>query len=255
MDKLLQWSIDATQNPANAGDPDPKLLAQLFGFDNPRSTMRDSLQEAVQGTDLASRTNALLEFTDLVEDMNNANEIGNLWEPLLYLVNDKEPQVRTVAFSAIAAATQNNEKSQNDLVATKTGIATIMEHIGEADREVAAKALYALSCAIGHCAGAYEQFVLNEGWTILTYIVENEKISDKKMDKKQQRLVSLVAALVSVQQFSPVFSELEKTPIVAILEKWYPFAGSYKDRLEDLFTLLKTEKYNEPRFLPTKAFN
>lgn len=252
MEKLLQWSIDAAQNPGHAGEPDPKLLAQLFGFDNPRSTMRDTLQDAVQGTDLASRTNALLEFTDLVEDMNNANEIGNLWEPLLYLVNDSEDQIRMVTFSAIAAATQNNDKSQNDLVATKSGIPTIMEHINEADREVAAKALFALSCAIGHCPAAYEQFAANDGWTVLTYIVENEKV-DSAMDKKHQRIVSLVAALVSVQQFRSVFSELEKTPIIATLEKWYPFAGNYKERLEDLFTLLKEQKYGEPRLLPVRA--
>lgn len=252
MEKLLQWSIDAAQNPGHAGEPDPKLLSQLFGFDNPRSTMRDSLQEAVQATDLASRTNALLEFTDLVEDMNNANEIGNLWEPLLYLVNDSEAQIRTVAFSAIAAATQNNEKSQNDLVATKAGIPRIMEHINEADRDVAAKALFALSCAIGHCPGAYEQFAATDGWSILSYIVENETFGEK-MDKKQQRIVSLVSALVSVQQFRPVFSELEKTQIVATLEKWYPFAGNYKERLEDLFILLKDQKYGEPRLLPMKA--
>ena len=248
MEKLLQWSIDAAQNPGNAKSPDPELLAQLFGFDNPQTNMHDDLQLAVQGDDLEHRCLALEDFSDLVEDLNNANEIGKLWEPLLYLINDQEPKIRGLALGAVGAAVQNNDKSQADLV-SHAGVSKIMEHIGEKDRDVAAKALFALASALGHCAAAYEQFVADQGWQILTYIFDNETVVDNTLDKKQQRLVSVVGALVSVQQYSPVFSELEKTPLIAHLEKWYPASGAYKERIEHIFEQLKDSSYGQPRLL------
>ena len=44
MQDLLKWSINAAQNPAEAGNPNPELMAQLFGAPDDVTLMREELR-------------------------------------------------------------------------------------------------------------------------------------------------------------------------------------------------------------------
>lgn len=89
-------------------------------------------------------------FEQLIENLDNANNLEPLalWTPLLSCLSIKESEIRRMAAWCIGTAVQNNEKSQERLLAMN-GIPRLAEMAvsGEEEGVVKRKAVYALSSA------------------------------------------------------------------------------------------------------------
>lgn len=245
MEKLLKWSVDAAHS-GNVGNPDPKLLAQLFGAPGDQDQMREDLRFVVENTDdIDKRVECLEDFEEMVESIDNANEIGTLWEPLLYLVNDREARIRSLSLSAIGSAVQNNAKAQGDLVATKSGIGTIMEHVCEKDSSVVNKALYALASAIGHCSPAYEQFRGANGWDVLQVVFDENFDAPDGALKIRGRVLGLLYAVILADP-ADALKELRNTSIWSKIKTLEPkLDEALKERITHIEELLNDNEFKD----------
>lgn len=251
MQDLLKWSINAAQNPAEAGNPNPELMAQLFGAPDDVTLMREELRAAVESKDQDERLECLDKFDEHIAKMDNANNMGALWEPLLFLVNDSDPEISASALTCVSTAVQNNDKAQADLVATKSGIPLILDKTNHNDNNVAAKALLALSSAIAHCEPAYDQFVSAKGWEVFAYVFSNTfETDDNRPEKTRGRVLSLLYSLVLLVPRQEVHGELEKLRIVPKLQALATKeAGTNKEKIENILSTLKENPKPEPKLL------
>ncbi|KAK7680728.1 hsp70 nucleotide exchange factor fes1 [Cerrena zonata] len=126
MEKLLQWSIAQQtgdkESAEKIGQPDPKLLEQLFGGGGPDepALMKQSIMvvENPEAT-LENKQIAFDNFEMLIENLDNANNIENLklWTSI---INQLSPEVddslKIYAASIIGTAVQNNPNSQEDFL-------------------------------------------------------------------------------------------------------------------------------------------
>lgn len=170
MEKLLQWSIANSQGDkeamARAGQPDPKLLQQLFGGGGPDdpTLMKESMAVIMNPeVDLETKLVAFDNFEMLIENLDNANNIENLklWEPLLdVLVQTKDEELRAAALSIIGTAVQNNLDSQNNFMKYDNGLRSLIEIASDKTKplDVRTKAFYALSNLIRNHKDISEKF-------------------------------------------------------------------------------------------------
>lgn len=171
MEKLLQWSIANSQGDkeamARAGQPDPKLLQQLFGGGGPDdpTLMKESMAVIMNPeVDLETKLVAFDNFEMLIENLDNANNIENLklWEPLLdVLVQTKDEELRAAALSIIGTAVQNNLDSQNNFMKYDNGLRSLIEIASDKTKplDVRTKAFYALSNLIRNHKDISEKFL------------------------------------------------------------------------------------------------
>lgn len=247
MEKLLRWSVNATNSNRIEEAPDPKLLAQLFGAPDDRMQMKENLRAAMESHDEQVQIECLEKFEELIENIDNANSIGNLWSSLLYLANSPKPGVRRCALSIIGTAVQNNEKAQLDLANTPDGIATLMEHLNDADSACSVKALYALASSIAHCSAAYELFTRNKGWELLEYSFLKDRVPGS-VDRLRARQLSLLYALALIEPHEPVFERLKNTDLVDRMLVLYPTDNSsVNEKILDVLKLLKKEGFKSPK--------
>ncbi|KAJ3486688.1 hypothetical protein NLG97_g6563 [Lecanicillium saksenae] len=161
--ELLHWSIENSENgsapspgAAAAAAPTsnltPDVMAALMGGPSEADLMRASM-EIITSADvsLENKLIAFDNFEQLIESLDNANNMANLnlWTPLLAQLADGEAEIRTMAAWCVGTAVQNNEKTQEKLLAVG-GIKPLVE-LATKDGETAAvrrKAVYALSSAI-----------------------------------------------------------------------------------------------------------
>ncbi|KAH8594810.1 nucleotide exchange factor Fes1-domain-containing protein [Bisporella sp. PMI_857] len=171
LNSLLKWSVE--NSAASTGDPDsatpttrgldPAALAALMGGPSDADLMISSMQ-AVVSTDseisLDDKLIAFDNFEQLIENLDNANNLGplNLWTPLLGCLEDKEGEIRKMAAWCVGTAVQNNEKSQESLLALGgiRTLVTLATREGE-DKLVRRKAVYALSSACRNYQPAMDQ--------------------------------------------------------------------------------------------------
>jgi hsp70-interacting protein len=89
-------------------------------------------------------------FEQLIENLDNANNLGPLalWTPLLSCLGSDESEIRRMAAWCVGTAVQNNETSQERLLAMN-GIPPLVKlAVGEKEGQgVRRKAVYALSSA------------------------------------------------------------------------------------------------------------
>jgi len=159
LNELLKWSIEnasSTDNDPSAAPPanrglNADAIAALFGGPSDADLMKESMA-AITSTDpevtLDDKLIAFDNFEQLIENLDNANNLGPLalWTPLLNCLSSEEPDIRRMAAWCIGTAVQNNETSQERLLA-QGGIATLTEiAVKETEtKEVRRKAIYALS--------------------------------------------------------------------------------------------------------------
>lgn len=251
MEGLLKWSIKASETGDAGEGPDPKLLSQLLGAPDDMTLMKEELQAAVSSEEKDQRLECLRNFEEYVENVDNANNIGKLWEPLVYLVNDKDAQISSQALSCIAAAVQNNNKAQNDLVATKTGISVVLEKVNDDNSEVSSKALLALSSSIAHCKPAYEQFVAANGWNFFsTVFTTNFETEDSRPVKMRSRVLSLLFSIVLLAPNPSVHDEINKLDLIPKLQNLeHAESGIVKEKIADILTTLRDNPKQETRLL------
>ena len=161
LNELLKWSVEnsnTTANDPSATPPsnrglNPDALAGLFGGPSDADLMKSSMS-AILSTDpeitLDDKLIAFDNFEQLIENLDNANNLGPLalWTPLLGCLSSEESEIRRMAAWCVGTAVQNNETSQERLLAMN-GIPTLLKlATGEKEGEqVRRKAVYALSSA------------------------------------------------------------------------------------------------------------
>jgi hsp70-interacting protein len=220
MEKLLRWSLESSATEVSsdrpAARPDPELLSQLFGGPDESQLMKESVAVAKNPqAELSARETALDNLEMLVENLDNANNLENLklWPDLLSLLDDGQPAVRKMACWVIGTAVQNNEKSQTNLVEKSGSLRRLLQLTeSDPDPEVATKALYALSSALGHCPPAYDQFHEADGWNTLSRVLNPEQDIKLKL-----RGLSLVHALVHIEPVDPKLTKLRETPLIELM--------------------------------------
>jgi hsp70-interacting protein len=172
LNELLKWSVENSTTTSN--DPDnapptnrnlnPEALSALFGGPSDADLMIASLA-AVQTTDpevtLEDKLVAFDNFEQLIENLDNANNIAalDLWTPLLSCLGHEEAEIRKMAAWCVGTAVQNNEKSQERLLAMGgvTPLAKMAVSLQE-DALVRRKAIYALSSACRNYQPAMDFF-------------------------------------------------------------------------------------------------
>ncbi|KAG4426909.1 hsp70 nucleotide exchange factor fes1, partial [Cadophora sp. M221] len=99
---------------------------------------------------LTDKLTAFDNFEQLIENLDNANNLEplSLWTPLLSCLRHEESEIRKMAAWCVGTAVQNNEKSQERLLAMN-GIPALVEMARREGEEesVRRKAVYALSSA------------------------------------------------------------------------------------------------------------
>ena len=139
--------------PANS-DLNQEVLAALLGGPSDADLMKEAIA-VVSSTDpevtLENKLIAFDNFEQLIESLDNANNLGplSLWSPLLLLLEHEERELRRMAAWCVGTAVQNNEPSQERLVAMGgvPRVVALATAAGEHD-DVRRKAVYALSSAV-----------------------------------------------------------------------------------------------------------
>lgn len=164
LNELLRWGIqnsdegalaEAAQSGAQQqSNLTPEVLEALMGGPSEADLMKASMEIITSPDEEVSLENKLIAFDNfeqLIESLDNANNMANLnlWTPLLEQLSNKEAEIRKMAAWCIGTAVQNNEKTQERLLAAG-GIAPLVSlAVSEAEPEpVRRKAIYALSSAI-----------------------------------------------------------------------------------------------------------
>lgn len=162
LNELLKWSIEAQTQTNGAGTNDstpaqpprqldPELLASILGGPSDAELMQQSMAAITSPeVSLDDKLVAFDNFEQLIESLDNANNMSplNLWTPLLSMLASDEGDLRRYAAWCVGTAVQNNEKSQERLLAMGGLPALVRLATGAEEKEpVRRKAVYALSSA------------------------------------------------------------------------------------------------------------
>lgn len=134
----------------------PELLKALLGGPSDAELMQQAMAVITSSDPEVSvddKLTAFDNFEQLIENLDNANNMPNLglWTPLLAMLDHAESELRLYAAWCIGTAVQNNEKSQERLLAMgSSGLPRLVRMaVDGAEKEgVRRKATYALSSAV-----------------------------------------------------------------------------------------------------------
>ncbi|EGP83852.1 unnamed protein product [Zymoseptoria tritici ST99CH_1A5] len=123
LNQLLQWGIEnssaSQSDPSTASHPksdlNPKLLSELLGGPSDADLMRMAMTSILDAeTPLDQKLIAWENLELLIEQIDNANNMEplGLWPPLIKQLDNDEAEMRRSAAGCVAAAVQNNVKSQ-----------------------------------------------------------------------------------------------------------------------------------------------
>jgi len=219
MDKLLQWSIAQQSGDKDAikkiGQPDPKMLDQLFGGPDEPTLMKQAILvvEHPEAT-LENKEIALDNFEMLIENLDNTNNIQNmkLWPSIIkQLDSDIPDSLRVLAASIIGTAVQNNPNSQEAFNKTN-GVEQLVKVASDpkSSNELLSKSLYALSSFLRNNALGYANFEELDGWKIIS-------LSQDVGHKIQMRQLSVVSAILSTGLNDTKQENIHKAKLVSYL--------------------------------------
>ncbi|GMM57632.1 Fes1 protein [Maudiozyma humilis] len=204
MEKLLHWSIANAQGDkeamAKAGQPDPKLLEQLFGGggqDDPTLMVENMKLITNPEVDLENKLIAMDNFEMLIENLDNANNIENLklWESIIKVLSYEEAELRSIALSIIGTAVQNNSTSQDNFLGHEGGLAKIIDLARDSEEplDVRAKAFYALSNLVRNHPHMTKAFIELNGLDVIAPVLKDEKAQPKL----KMRAIALLTAFLT----------------------------------------------------------
>ncbi|KAH6684510.1 nucleotide exchange factor Fes1-domain-containing protein [Halenospora varia] len=165
MNELLKWSVENSSTTANDPSAAPPTnrglnaaaLSALMGGPSDADLMVESMTAIKDPSiSLDQKMIAFDNFEQLIENLDNANNLGPLalWTPLLECLEggqgeDEEGELKRMAAWCVGTAVQNNEKSQERLLAMG-GIEKLVKLVvDEGNNEgVRRKGVYALSSAV-----------------------------------------------------------------------------------------------------------
>ena len=162
LNELLKWSVENSSTTAN--DPDaappsnrhlsPEALNALMGGPSDADLMKASMAAILSNDPAITLDDKLIAFDNfeqLIENLDNANNLSPLalWTPLLSCLSAEEGEIRRMAAWCVGTAVQNNEKSQERLLAMG-GIPPLVNlAIGaQESAQIRRKAVYALSSVV-----------------------------------------------------------------------------------------------------------
>ncbi|WYZ38787.1 hypothetical protein EsH8_III_000701 [Colletotrichum jinshuiense] len=208
LNELLKWGIenhDTSQNGEGAPAAptsrlNPEAIAALFGGGPSDADLMKAAMEAVTSTDpevtLDNKLIAFDNFEQLIENLDNANNIANLslWTPLLSCLEHEEQEIRRMAAWCVGTAVQNNEPSQERLLAVGgiPPLVTLATKDGETEA-VRRKAIYALSSAVRNYQPAMDVFtdeLAKKG-------IRSGKVSADNMDNVDEVMNDLKAKITA----------------------------------------------------------
>ncbi|AET38967.1 Hsp70 nucleotide exchange factor FES1 Ecym_3484 [Eremothecium cymbalariae DBVPG len=221
MEKLLHWSIANAQGDdeaiAKAGQPDPKLLQQLFGGGPDEPTLMKQAIAVIMNPE-AELDNKLIAFDNfemLIENLDNANNIENLklWGPLIEILDSPEEELRVASLSVIGTAVQNNSKSQESFVKNEGGLEKVIGLAKDTTQssQVRTKSFYALSSLVRHNSTVCELVVQNEGLDLIKPVLNDSSLSEKL---KLRVLAFLAAILTTVNIEQSFLDSLRKDKLI-----------------------------------------
>jgi hsp70-interacting protein len=177
LNELLKWSVENSAAATNDPSAPPtehrglnaEALNALMGGPSDADLMMESMA-AILSKDpeitVEDKLVAFDNFEQLIENLDNANNLGPLalWPPLLSCLNSEESQLRMMAAWCVGTAVQNNEKSQEKLLAAN-GIPPLVKlAVGENETSVVRrKAVYALSSACRNYQPAMDELTQELG--------------------------------------------------------------------------------------------
>lgn len=200
MEKLLQWSIAQQSGDKEAmekiGQPDPKMLEQLFGAPDEPALMKQAIQ-VVENPDADDQNKvvALENFEMLIENLDNANNIENmkLWPSIIAQLLASNLEFQVLAASIVGIATQNNPDSQTAFLAKEGGLSKLVELASSpaTPKELVMKSLFAMASLIRNFEPGTTAFVKLGG-------LESIRLGASQDDHKLLlRKLSLLSALLS----------------------------------------------------------
>ncbi|CAO3696774.1 unnamed protein product [Umbelopsis ramanniana] len=191
MEKLLQWAINNTdqeqlRKDAEAikrgemqPDPskfDPKVIEAILGKDD-ATRMKEAVECISDPKDtVENKVIALDNLEMLIEGIDNAMNLENmkLWPAIIAQLNNEHAEIRKGVAWVCGTAVQNNPKAQKALL-DNNGLEPLLNLLSNSaeDKEVRAKAQYALSGLIKHFPEGLAQFQEKGGFDALAEIVKN----------------------------------------------------------------------------------
>ncbi|RDA95855.1 hypothetical protein CP533_5109 [Ophiocordyceps camponoti-saundersi (nom. inval.)] len=164
LNDLLRWGIENSTNDgspptaetdtANGSNLTPDVMAALMGGPTDADLMKAAMEViSAPLSDQVSLNDKLVAFDNfeqLIESLDNANNMANLnlWTPLLHQLSSDEADLRKMAAWCVGTAVQNNERTQEKLLAMG-GLPPLVSMAVRPDErtDVRRKAIYALSSA------------------------------------------------------------------------------------------------------------
>lgn len=200
MDKLLNWATAQQTGDKDAiekiGQPDPKILNQLFGGPDEPTLMQQALIVIKNPeSTLENKEIAFDNFEMLIENLDNANNIGNMkmWPTIAEQLDASVPtSLRVYAASVAGIAVQNNPTSQQNFIDQCDGLQKLIA-IGKdpaTPQELLLKTYFALASLLRNFSPAYAQFDSLNGWDVLSFSTQNSH-------KVKLRILSLLSAIFS----------------------------------------------------------
>lgn len=200
MDKLLNWATAQQSGDKDTiekiGKPDPKILNQLFGGPDEPTLMQQGLT-VIRNPEstLESKEIAFENFEMLIENLDNANNIGNMkmWPYVAEQLDASIPtSLRVYAASVIGIAVQNNPNSQQHFIDQCDGLQKLITIANDPStpQELLLKSYFAIASLLRNFPTAYTKFESLNGWDIITY-------STQKDHKLKLRILSLLSAIFS----------------------------------------------------------
>ncbi|PFH48845.1 hypothetical protein AMATHDRAFT_64523 [Amanita thiersii Skay4041] len=196
MQSILRWSLahsggdgqdERGEGPSRI-DPaklDPGVIDMILGKPD-AELMKEDLAVAVdQGRSEEERVQALDHFEMLVEQIDNANDLGKLkmWEPLQSLLTSETstPAIQAQVLWVIGTALQNNPAAQDDYMQHHP-LPTLLHFLTPSPSstlQTRSKAIYALSGLLKHNSPAVT--ALGEsGWTKLRDALQDPEITVRR---------------------------------------------------------------------------
>ncbi|KAH8556774.1 armadillo-type protein [Umbelopsis sp. PMI_123] len=195
MEQLLQWAInntdqeqlrkdaEAIKKGEKKPDPskfDPKVIEAILGKDD-ATRMKEAVDCISDEKDtVENKVIALDNLEMLIEGIDNAMNLENmnLWPAIVAQLNNDNEEIRKGVAWVCGTAVQNNPKAQKALL-DNNGLEPLLNLLRNTaeDKEVRAKAQYALSGLIKHFPEGLAQFKEKGGFEALAEIVKNPQDS------------------------------------------------------------------------------
>ncbi|KAI4112245.1 MAG: hypothetical protein LQ345_006577 [Seirophora villosa] len=177
MNQLLKWSIensDATRNdPTASTDPkaerpsgqglNAEAIQALMGGPSDAELMKQSMA-AIESPDVSldQKLVAFDNLEQLIETVDNANNMQplGLWTPLKEQLASHEAEMRRMAAWCMGTAVQNNQQSQERLLAVGAIPILVKLALQDPNGQVRRKAVYAISSEVRNYPPALNVLVL-----------------------------------------------------------------------------------------------